>query len=33
MCIDHSELLEEKMQQSGLHYHIENQIFTITLQK
>ncbi|MFW1763882.1 DUF6678 family protein [Acinetobacter bereziniae] len=32
-CIDHSELLEEKMQQSGLHYHIENQIFTITLQK
>lgn len=31
--IDHSELLQDKIAQSGLHYHFEKQIFVIHLQK
>lgn len=31
--IDHSRLLEEKIQHSGLHYSFENHVFTITLHK
>ncbi|EPH37729.1 hypothetical protein L291_4517 [Acinetobacter guillouiae MSP4-18] len=31
--IDHSELLQDKIAQSGLHYHFEKQIFVIPLQK
>ena len=31
--IDHSELLQDKIAQSGLHYQFEKQIFVIPLQK
>ncbi|MFW1814189.1 DUF6678 family protein [Acinetobacter guillouiae] len=31
--IDHSELLQDKIAQSGLHYYFEKQIFVIPLQK
>ncbi|BAP37415.1 hypothetical protein AS4_24750 [Acinetobacter guillouiae] len=31
--IDHSEVLQDKIAQTGLHYHFEKQIFVIPLQK
>ena len=31
--IDHSEVLQDKIAQTGLHYHFEKQIFIIHLQK